>query len=116
MSLRLVKCTVHVVILIMTFQCVTAAFATTPGRFSSAKFHTKAANSSIFSSLFYEKIEEERENEEEKDKFLTIELADLTRIAIVLSHVHTPHHLIQNPDWQFNLKPSFSKLFCIYLI
>jgi hypothetical protein len=100
----------------MTFQCITAVFATTPAHSSSAKFHAKAASSSIFSSLFYEKIEEERENEEEKDKFLTVELADLSRIVIVLSHVHTPHHLIQNPDWLFNLKPSFSRLFCIYLI
>jgi hypothetical protein len=100
----------------MTFQFVTAAFLSCPTHNSTARFHAKAANSSGFSTLLYEKTEEEKESEAEKDTVFSFELVDFSRIVIGLSYAHTPHHLVLQPDRQFNLLPSFTERLCTYRI
>jgi hypothetical protein len=109
---------VCLVILIMTCECVSAAvFSSTGSDIGRLAYHAKNTKSSVSTSVLFEKAEVESERgEEERDKVFTIELADLSQIAMVLSHFHSPRvHFIPNEHRQ-NSHPPLFELFCILII
>jgi hypothetical protein len=117
MSVRIAKSLIRLVLLLITFQCVSPVLAKVE---SSDSHHTivssKSDHSSIFSSILFEKMEEEEKSEEEKDRFVTIELLDLSKINTLLSQSHTPNtHFIFHHD-RYDRQPALFTLFCVYLI
>jgi hypothetical protein len=117
MVLRITKCLITLVIALMIFECVNAAFIQ-PQQIESAKasFHEKNNNASVFSTILCERAEEEEKSEQERDRFVTIEIADFSQIAIVLSEVHTPVIAITPYEHRFDIQPSLFKRYCVYLI
>jgi hypothetical protein len=116
MSLRITRSLIRLILFLITFQCVSPILVTT----ESAGFHRftihRKSDHSIFSSVLFEKMEEEEKNEEEKDRFISIELLDFSTITTVLSQAHTPptHFtlVVDRSDHQ----PALFTLFCVYLI
>ena len=104
------------VILIMTFECITAVFAQAEsGDVHHTTLRSKSSNTSAFLSIISEKTEEEERSEEERDKFCSIELADFSKIAIFLSKVHTPQVYFVPYKHRFD-QPSLFMLNCVFLI
>lgn len=115
MSSKVAKSLIQIVILIMTFECITAVFAQAEsGDTHNTTLHTKSSNTSGFLSIVSEKTEEER-SEEEYDKFTSIELADFSKIAVFLSRVHTPQVYFV-PYEHRSHQPSLFMLNCVFLI
>jgi hypothetical protein len=108
---------IRTVLLLITFECITPVFVQpVPPDTGQTTLRAKSDAGSLFASLIFEKMEEEEKNEEERDKFLSIELADFTKIAILLSQVHTPQVPQQRIEHRFDLTPPLFKLFCVFLI
>jgi hypothetical protein len=117
MSVRIAKNLIRLVLLLITFQCVSPVLAKAESRDSHHFIVSrKSDHSSIFSSVLFEKMEEEEKNEEEKDRFITIELLDFSTITTLLSQAHTPDtHFTLLRD-RYDRQPRLFTLFCVYLI
>jgi hypothetical protein len=106
---------IFLVIMLMAFECITAAFIpnerSEPGKTS---IHSSSKPSSVFGTYLCERTEERYE--EERDKFVTIELIDLSRIATLLSFAHTPLNTFTPYEHLFGDQPKLFKMFCVYLI
>jgi hypothetical protein len=115
MPLRIIIGLVRLVIVLITFECITPAFASAynsgPHEIT---IHTKAQQGSFLSFIF-EKSEEEK-SEEARDKFMLVELIDFSQLATLLSQEHTPHISIIPFEHRFDIKPSMFKLFCVFII
>jgi hypothetical protein len=117
MPLRITKSLIRLVLFLIAFQCVSPVLA----QVECSDFHhtiikNKPDHSSVFSSVLFEKMEEEEKNEEEKDRYIAIELLDFSKITSLLSKAHT-----SNPDFtfshgQYDRQPALFTLFCVYLI
>jgi hypothetical protein len=118
MSLKIAISFVRIVIILMTFECITAAFVVAPGEDSSASLsvHSKQNSSSLLYSFVFEKAEEEERNEEENNRFLAVELADFSQIAFLLSEVHTPQIKTDHYQQVTDHQPELFKLFRVFII
>lgn len=116
MSLRVLKGLIQLVILLITFECVTPVFTSFEGNHTRHfSFNSKKTASSALGTIAFEKAEEER-TEEERDKFFPIVIADFTRIATLLAEVHTPRsHTIVFED-RCDSQPALFKLHRVFLI
>lgn len=116
MSLRIAKSLIRLILFLITFQCVSPILATTESSDFQHSTIQRKSDHSVFSSVLFEKMEEEEKNEEEKDRFITIELLDFSTITTVLSQAHTPQThfalVVDRSDHQ----PALFTLFCVYLI
>jgi hypothetical protein len=117
MSLTILKGLVQLVILLITFECVTPIFTVFDGEHASHfSLSSKKPASSLLNTVAFEKAEEER-GKEERDKFLPIEIADFTRIATLLAEVHTPRsHVISFDYYRCESQPALFKLHHVFLI
>jgi hypothetical protein len=104
----------RLIIFLIAFQCITPAFASQNEAYILHSTMHNQPNQNSFFSLIFEKAEEER-NEEERDRFMMVEIADFSKLSILLSLVHTPHILIQSYEHRYD-RPSMIMLFCAYLI
>lgn len=116
MSLTILKGLVQLVTLLITFECVTPVFATLDGTCATqVSLSSKKISHSLLNTAAFEKAEEEPV-EEERDKFLPVELADFTRIATLLAKVHCPRaHFVAYED-RFDSHPALFKLYHAFLI
>jgi hypothetical protein len=117
MKKTVAKCFVYMVIFLMIFECITAAvIQPEAGNSFFTSIHCKSSIPSLLTSSIFEKTEEEEKGEEERSRFVTIELADLTEITAILSRAHTPntHHTLFE-HW-FDHHPSLQTLFCVFVI
>jgi hypothetical protein len=117
MRAKITSGVVFLVIMLMTFECITAAFIPTEqAKEGKTSIHSSSKPSSLFGAYLCERTEEEERSEGERDKFLTIELVDLSRIATFLSFAHTPHHTFAPYEHLFGEQAQLFKMFCVYLI
>jgi hypothetical protein len=77
-------------------------------------FHSPHSEPSL-SSLLFEKTEEEK-TEEDRSKFLTVELADFTQLAVCLSLVHTPRISFSSLEHASDTQSPLFKRFCVFKI
>jgi hypothetical protein len=117
MSLGITKNVIRLVILIMAFECISAALTpVTANDTGNAATFKKPSVSSLLSSVVLEKTEEEQKGEEETDKFTTTILVDFSRVAFELSHVHTTNIRDISLLQPFNIERSLFRLFCTFII
>lgn len=116
MPLKVVTGFLYAFILLISFEFIAPAFshATPVESEQQACIHSEN-HKTLFISSLYEKTEEER-TEEEKEKFISIELADFSQLATLLSQSHTPNAPPQSPEQAFDPQPPLFKLFCVYLL
>jgi hypothetical protein len=117
MSTRIAKSLTRLILLLITFECLSPVLAkaeSTNTQHSLIK--NKPHHSSILAGFIFEKMEEEEKSEEERDKFLAVELADFTRITILLSAIHTPNTHFATMDEGRYYQPSLFQLYCVYII
>lgn len=117
MRLKTLRLVVTLIVLTMTIECIGAALSPYESSVSSRKTIQPLATSSFLHYIFFEKAEEESKNNEEKsDKVVSFALIDFSRIAIVLSHVHSPQVDLTPHQHRFDSYPSRLTLHCILLI
>lgn len=117
MSFRIAINLLRLVLLLITIQCVTPVFAKAQSRdYHRIIAEHKSDHTSLFSAVLFEKMEEEKKSEEEKGRFLTIELLDFSTIRTLLSQAHTPDFHISLVLDRFDLQPPLFTLFCVFLI
>jgi hypothetical protein len=116
MSLGIVRNVVRLVVLIMAFECISSALSPIQKQdgVQTTSFK-KPSSASVLASIFFEKAEEER-SEEENDHLLPVLLADFSCIAFQLSNVHSVYVPYTPLQQRFNKQPSLFKLFCSFLI
>lgn len=117
MRLLAAKIVTALVVFLMIFEIVGAAVTSLPANSDHAlNYHTKKP-SSVFSSFIFEKAEEENEKtEEEKDGMSRVVLIDFNRVAVSLSIRHTPQIHFTRSAFQYDVRPSFHVLHCVFLI
>jgi hypothetical protein len=107
---------IRILILLIAFQCISTAFFSVVG--ASNDDHQTALHSKHQKSfaMIFEKAAEEERAEEEGDKFLAIELADFSKLAILRSLGYTPH--INSMPYEQRIAPQHQlfKLHCVYVI
>jgi hypothetical protein len=115
MKFKIAESVVCLVILLITTQSVSPAFflshKTNSHRIA---FHSAEPNSSL-ESLLFEKTEEEN-NEDDRAKFVTVEIADFTRLAVYLSQVHTRNKPFVSLELRFDTQPPLFQRICALLI
>jgi hypothetical protein len=117
MSHRIVKNVIRLVIVIMAFECISAALTPVSASGSSKETTLKKPSvASLLSSVFFEKTEEEQKTEEETDEFTTTILVDFSRVAFELSNVHTTNIRDISLIQPFNVERSLFRLFCTFII
>jgi hypothetical protein len=87
MSLGKFKKLVFTFAILISFQCVAAAFLSEDSHAPDTSGIHAQHHQSVFTSFLFEKTAEE----EERDKFVAIELVDFSQIAVLLAQVYTPH-------------------------
>jgi hypothetical protein len=109
---------VWMVILIMTFECISSAIAMPDETsFQQVTVHQKGSKPSVFSAILSERAEETEKNEEERDKIFPIELADFSKIASALSIFHSPDAHLNFYAVNFKAHPKrLFAIFCVLLI
>jgi hypothetical protein len=115
MKVTIAESLICLIILLITSQSVSPALLL-PDSIDSLQtnFHSSQSKASLASILF-EKTEEEQ-TEEERCKYLTVELADFTRLAVYLSLVHTPNIPFLSLEQHFDTQPPLFKRFCVFII
>jgi hypothetical protein len=117
MSLQIITNVIRLVIVIMAFECISAAFTpVTPANSIKVSAYKKSSAPSLFTSICFEKAEEEERSEEKSDKLASVILVDFSRVAFELSNVHTtdiPDISLIQP---FNVERSLFRLFCTFII
>jgi hypothetical protein len=112
-----IKNVIMLVILVMAFECISAAFLPSEGlNANEACVYKKPSTPSLLASVILEKAEEESKTEEESDKFVAIVLVDFSRVAFELSNIHShniPDLSVQQP---FNVERPIFKMLCSFLI
>ena len=107
---------IRILILLISFQCISAAFFTVQGsgnEVHAAALHSKHQKSF---SMIFEKAAEEERSEEEGDKFLAIELVDFSKLATLRSLGYTPH--INSTPYEQRIAPQHQlfMLHCVFII
>jgi hypothetical protein len=117
MLLKLAKIVTCLVILIMTMEWFGAAITACPvDSHQKVSIHSKVAKS-FFASILVQTAEEETEkSEEERDRFIGVELIDLTRVARLLSISHSPQVHIKPYEQHYDVRPSLFTLHCVFII
>jgi hypothetical protein len=116
MSLRILKGLIQLVIILITFECVTPLFSSQEGhRAAALTFNSKKISLPLFNTAAFEKAEEEC-GEEHRSKFCQILIADFTRIATMLSIVHTPRGHVEVFEHLCEFQPALFKLHRAFLI
>jgi hypothetical protein len=117
MRLKTIRLVITLIVLTMTVECMSAALSQTESRVSYQKTIQALSTSSFLHYIFFEKAEEESKNSEEKtDRLVSFPLIDFSRIAISLSHVHSPQVDLTPYQHRFGSYPSRLTLHCILLI
>lgn len=115
MWLKITKTLIHFIILIISFECILPAFyINEPSDYHHTCIHQSHANTWM-SSFLFEKVEEEEKSEEE-DRYLTFELADFSKLAVLLAKTHTPTISSNLEELRLTRPSHLFKLFCIFLI
>jgi hypothetical protein len=115
MKVRIPDSLLCLVIILIASQSVSPALFLPSGIDShQLTFHSPHPESSL-SSLLFEKTEEEK-TEEDRSKILTVELADLTQLAVCLSLVHTPRISFLSLEQESHTQPLLFKRFCVFKI
>jgi hypothetical protein len=106
------------VVLIMSIDVVGAAVTVCPAEsIDQPTLTSKRADTSLISSLFIEKAEEENEkSEEEKQSCSRIVLVDFSQIAFSLARFHTPHLYISRCSQTYDVRPPLYAFHCIFII
>jgi hypothetical protein len=116
MSLRILKGLIQLVIILITFECVTPLFSSQDGhRSADLTLNSKKISTSLLNTTAFEKAEEER-GEEERGKFCPMAIADFSRIATMLSVVHTPCTHLEVFEHVCESQPPLFKLHRVFLI
>ena len=119
MLLKIAKYLNIFVVLLMTIDLAGAAFTAFPFHSEGkTSYQSKHSNSSGVAFMLFEKeAEEETEkNEEDREKFLGIELVDFSRAAVLLSNIHAQGLLFTPYAQLFSVRPPLFVLHCVYLI
>jgi len=115
MLLKTSKYLIIVVVLLMTIDFVGAAFtAFSIHREGKTNYQSKPSKSSAIAFVLFEK--ETEKNEEEREKFIGVELIDFSQVTILLSKIHTPGVHSPPCEQQFSIRPPLFALHCVFLI
>lgn len=115
MAIKVAKSLIHLIIVLMVFECFVAAFATPHSiDFNHTSIASKSSGSILSSALLAE-TEEER-SEEESSKALAVELEDFTKIASFLSQIHTLQEQFILDEQRDDHQPPLFELFCVFII
>lgn len=118
MLLKTAKYLNIILVILMAMDFVGAAFTAIPAC-SGAKlnYHTKHTSSSGIAFILFEKeAEEETEKNEEREKFIGPELVDFSRVAVLLSNIHTRGDHFTSNKHRFSVRPLLFTLHCVFII
>jgi hypothetical protein len=116
MPIGIVKNLVRLVILLISVECILPTIIQEQASNSQQHLTIHAQSTkSTFLSLVFEKSEEER-SEEERDKHVSVELADFTKQAIFLSWTHTPLISFISFERYLDSQPPLFMLFGVFII
>jgi hypothetical protein len=117
MTARNTRKLIRILVLLISFQCISAAFfsAEEAGNDThSVAIHSKHPKSSF--SIIFEKTAEEERAEEEGDKFFAIELTDFSELAHLLSQGYTPQINVTPYEQRIAPQHQLFKLHCVFII
>jgi hypothetical protein len=113
MNVRITESLICLVIMLIASESVSQGLFPYGIDAHQLSFHSPHSKPSL-SSLLFEKTEEK--TEEDRNQFLTVELADFTQLTVCLSLVHTPSISISSLEQASDTQPPLFKRFCVFKI
>ena len=118
MFLIVARTITFLVVLLISADFIGASVTALPsGSDHGVTLHLQKPPSSVYTSLLFEKTEEENEKTQH-ERFGTagVVLIDLSRIAFSLSFYHTPQVYVSVPAFQYDVRPPVHQLMGVFLI
>lgn len=116
MPVKIAKVLIRLIILLLTFECVSPAFSVDDAADSrETTLHQAHVSGPLSIEFLFEKEEEER-TEEERDHFTSVVLVDFSRVANSLRIHFKAHTNILFDEHRQGASGGLFRLFCIFLI
>ena len=116
MLTRITLSLAHLVVLLISFECIVPAFISDGGdHIAVEKNINPTPQKGLFFSSYLETAEES-EWERDRIKFLPVEIADFSKLKIHLSKVHTLLIDRIHLELHYDPLPPLFKRFCVFII